>query len=28
LRIATEQVEPTKAIHLLKQHGFDCRELE
>jgi hypothetical protein len=28
LRIATKQVDATKAIHLLKQHGFDCRELE
>jgi hypothetical protein len=28
LRIASEKVEPTRAIHLLKQYGFDCKELE
>ncbi len=28
LRIAAERVEPTRAISLLKQHGFDCKELE
>jgi hypothetical protein len=28
LRIASEKVEPTRAINLLRQHGFDCKELE
>jgi hypothetical protein len=28
LRIAGDRVEPIKAIDLLNQHGFDCRELE
>jgi hypothetical protein len=28
LRIASEKVEPNRAINLLRQHGFDCRELD
>jgi hypothetical protein len=28
LRIASKRIEPTRTINLLKQHGFDCRELE
>jgi hypothetical protein len=28
LRIASKKVEPTRAINLLRQYGFDCRELE
>jgi hypothetical protein len=28
LRIASKKVEPTRAINLLRQYGFDCKELE
>ncbi len=28
LRIVSEKVEPNRAINLLRQYGFDCRELE
>jgi hypothetical protein len=28
LRIVSKEVEPNRAINLLKQHGFDCKELE
>jgi hypothetical protein len=28
LRIVSDKVKPQVAIQLLKQHGFDCRELD
>lgn len=28
LRIVSDGIEPQLAIHLLNQHGFECRELK